>query len=67
MSENSCGQTPRIQDDLYRHINGAWLDSYEIPADRAVDGAFRDLVEDALANCRTLCENGTPAGMRNQQ
>ena len=40
MSENSCGQTPRIQDDLYRHINGAWLDSYEIPADRAVDGRW---------------------------
>ena len=57
MSENSGGRTPRIQDDLYRHINGTWLDSYEIPADRAVDGAFRDLVEDALANCRTLCEN----------
>ncbi|WP_122820549.1 M13 family metallopeptidase [Varibaculum vaginae] len=57
MSENSLGQTPRIQDDLYRHINGAWLDSYEIPADRAVDGAFRELVEGALAHCRTLCED----------
>ena len=48
MSENSLRQTPRVQDDLYRHINGAWLASYKIPADRAVDGAFRDLVEEAL-------------------
>lgn len=67
MSENSCGQTPRIQDDLYRHINGAWLDSYEIPADRAVDGAFRDLVEDALANCRTLCENAAAGKLERPQ
>lgn len=67
MSENSGGQTPRIQDDLYRHINGAWLDSYEIPADRAVDGAFRDLVEDALANCRTLCENAAAGKLERPQ
>ena len=24
----------RIQDDLYRHFNGAWLSTAEIPADR---------------------------------
>ena len=38
----------RLQDDLYRHFNGAWLKSVEIPADRATDGAFiklRDLSE----------------------
>ncbi|MEY3094781.1 MAG: Neutral endopeptidase, partial [Actinomycetota bacterium] len=30
----------RPQDDLYRHVNGGWLDSAEIPSDRAADGAF---------------------------
>lgn len=38
----------RLQDDLYRHFNGAWLKTAEIPADRATDGAFiklRDLSE----------------------
>ncbi|MDJ0111962.1 hypothetical protein QM646_36325, partial [Rhodococcus erythropolis] len=29
----------RAQDDLFVHVNGKWLAEYEIPADRAVDGA----------------------------
>jgi putative endopeptidase len=33
----------RPQDDLYRHVNGRWIAEYEIPADRAMDGAFRAL------------------------
>ena len=35
----------RPQDDLYRHVNGRWIDTYEIPADRAMDGAFRALYD----------------------
>ncbi len=41
----------RPQDDLYRHVNGAWLTSSEIPADRAADGSFyalRDLSEERV-------------------
>ncbi len=30
----------RPQDDMYRHVNGGWLDTAEIPSDRAADGAF---------------------------
>lgn len=30
-------------DDLFGHVNGRWLIDYEIPADRATDGAFRSL------------------------
>src|SRR5690606_17052656 len=37
----------RVQDDLFTHVNGAWLTGYEIPADRAVDGAFRTLYDRA--------------------
>lgn len=37
----------RVQDDLFAHVNGQWLDAYEIPADRAVDGAFRTLYDQA--------------------
>lgn len=33
----------RPQDDLFGHVNGRWLAEYEIPADRATDGAFRQL------------------------
>lgn len=41
----------RPQDDLYRHVNGAWLESATIPADRAADGSFyhlRDLSEERV-------------------
>jgi putative endopeptidase len=37
----------RPADDLYRHVNGRWLDEYAIPADRASDGAFRELFDEA--------------------
>src|SRR5215831_11044433 len=37
----------RPQDDLFRHVNGRWLARTEIPADRARDGAFRVLAEEA--------------------
>ena len=33
----------RIQDDLFRHMNGKWLKESEIPSDRAADGAFNAL------------------------
>ena len=36
----------RPQDDLYRHLNGKWLDSFQIPPDKAVYGSFT-LIDDA--------------------
>jgi putative endopeptidase len=33
----------RPQDDLYRHVNGGWYDSTEIPADLPISGAMMDL------------------------
>jgi putative endopeptidase len=44
----------RPQDDLFGHVNGRWLAEYEIPADRAVDGAFRSLFDRAEAQVRDL-------------
>ncbi|MCL1870292.1 MAG: M13 family metallopeptidase [Promicromonosporaceae bacterium] len=46
----------RPQDDLYRHVNGAWLATHEIPADRAMDGSFmklRDLSEERVRDVIT--------------
>ncbi|HUA30073.1 MAG TPA: M13-type metalloendopeptidase [Streptosporangiaceae bacterium] len=37
----------RPQDDLFRHVNARWLARTEIPADRAREGTFRILAEDA--------------------
>ena len=37
----------RPQDDLFGHLNGRWLAGYAMPADRATDGAFRALYDQA--------------------
>ncbi|WP_454044301.1 M13 family metallopeptidase [Cellulosimicrobium sp. Marseille-Q8652] len=44
----------RPQDDLYRHVNGRWLATHEIPADRAMDGAFRALHDQAEVHVREI-------------
>ncbi|MBW4041099.1 MAG: peptidase M13 [Acidobacteria bacterium] len=51
----------RIQDDLYRAVNGEWLATAEIPADRARSGAFLDLVDDAEIAVRTIVERAQQA------
>lgn len=47
-------QNIRPQDDLYHHVNGRWLASHEIPADRAADGAFRELADQAERQVRDI-------------
>ncbi len=44
----------RPQDDLFGHVNGRWLTEYQIPADRATDGAFRTLYDRAEEQIRDL-------------
>ncbi|RHA39008.1 peptidase M13, partial [Cellulomonas rhizosphaerae] len=44
----------RPQDDLFRHVNGRWIDSHEIPADRAMDGSFRALHDQAEEHVRDI-------------
>ena len=44
----------RPQDDLFRHVNGRWLDTHEIPADRAADGATRELHDRAEEQVRAI-------------
>jgi putative endopeptidase len=59
----------RPQDDLYSHINGRWLESYEIPPDRAADGAFRSLFDRAEGQVRDLINDAaaTPAAAGTDQ
>jgi putative endopeptidase len=46
----------RPQDDLFRHVNGAWLRNTEIPADRPVYGTFVQLSDKAEADLYSLIE-----------
>lgn len=44
----------RPQDDLYRHVNGHWLQTAEIPEDKPLTGAFMALVDEAEAAVRDI-------------
>ena len=46
----------RPQDDLFRHVNGKWLDAYTIPADKSRFGSFDELEDEAQANLRAIVE-----------
>ncbi|WP_299556819.1 M13 family metallopeptidase [uncultured Mycolicibacterium sp.] len=52
----------RPQDDLFGHVNGRWLAEYEIPADRATDGAFRALHDRAEEQIRELITEAAASG-----
>jgi putative endopeptidase len=49
----------RAQDDFYRHVNGTWLNSTEIPADKGRYGSFDKLSDDSLEQLRTVVERLT--------
>ncbi len=51
----------RPQDDLYRHVNGRWIDSHEIPADRSMDGSFRALHDQAEEHVREIINDSAAA------
>jgi putative endopeptidase len=59
LSEFSSGIRP--QDDLYRHVNGAWLDRTEIPGDKARWGSFHQLAEQAEKDVRAIIEESQDA------
>src|ERR1019366_1459107 len=46
----------RPQDDLYRHLNGKWLDTFEIPADKGVYNAFTHIDDTTQEQLRVIVE-----------
>ncbi|HET8604951.1 MAG TPA: M13-type metalloendopeptidase [Marmoricola sp.] len=46
----------RPQDDLFGHVNGGWLETEEIPADRSSWGPFVTLAEQAEQQVREIVE-----------
>ena len=46
--------TVRLQDDLFRHVNGGWLQRADIPDDKPMIGAFVELRDQAEAAVRDI-------------
>lgn len=46
----------KAQDDFYRHVNGKWLTTSEIPADKSSAGAFMDLREATIPRLHAITE-----------
>lgn len=47
----------RAQDDFFRSVNGKWLSTAEIPADKPMYGAFFELREQSEKRVREIIEN----------
>ena len=49
-------ETVKPGDDFFRHVNGKWLATHEIPADRPKDGGLYTLRDSAEKHVRELVE-----------
>ncbi|GGE80175.1 M13 family metallopeptidase [Massilia psychrophila] len=47
----------RVQDDFFTHLNGKWLKTTAIPADKASWGSFAKLQDDTQPQLRAIIEN----------
>jgi predicted metalloendopeptidase len=46
----------RVQDDIYQHINGKWLASFEIPADKGSYDQFSKIYDDVQKQLRDVVD-----------
>lgn len=53
---STLSDTVRPQDDFFRYVNGPWLKTHQIPDDRAADGAFYALHDQAEKQVRAIIE-----------
>ncbi len=51
----------RAQDDLFRHANGRWIDTTDIPSDKARYGSFYILAEEAERAVHAIIEEAQKA------
>lgn len=51
----------QAQDDLFRHVNGHWLNTTEIPADKSRYGVFNVLYDDTQEHLKTIIQQAAAA------
>ena len=54
----------RVQDDFFTHLNGKWLKTTEIPADKASWGAFAKLHDDTQPQLRAIIEGAAKSARK---
>ncbi|WP_104052914.1 MULTISPECIES: M13 family metallopeptidase [unclassified Arthrobacter] len=59
---SSADNSVRPQDDLYQHVNGAWLNSTVIPDDRPLEGTFTALRDGAELAVKAIIEEAAAKG-----
>ncbi|MET0928715.1 MAG: peptidase M13, partial [Aeromicrobium sp.] len=57
----------RVQDDLFRYVNGPWLETTAIKPDRATAGSFVQLVDEAEAKVREIIETASQSPEDDEQ
>ena len=55
----SLSKAIRPQDDLFKHVNGKWLESTEIPEDKAIYGSFHMLADASEAAVKLILEEAS--------
>ncbi len=50
----------RPQDDFFRYVNGPWLATHTIPDDRAADGSFHKLHDQAEKDVKAIIDEASP-------
>lgn len=63
-SSFSAVTTPR--DDLFRYVNGPWIDTYRLPDDRSRYGSFDRLAEQAENDVQAILEDEECTAVRSQ-
>jgi putative endopeptidase len=58
LSPKNVDPRVRPQDDLFTHVNGAWLATGVIPAEQVTYGALTEIAERVDVDLRTLIESG---------
>jgi putative endopeptidase len=57
IDSSSLDSNTRAQDDLFRHVNGTWLDTTEIPEDKAIYGSFHMLADASEEAVKLILED----------
>ncbi len=53
-------------DDLFRHVNGPWIDTYRLPDDRSRYGSFDRLAENAEQQIRDILESDETGAIKSK-